>query len=307
MGRFFLVGLWVWSLAAVTRADDRPLTEAVTVAREGECLSRDGLLPHLRTWLERDVVDARLGVLIEERGEGARFVVLHDGRPAASRTFDTLPSTCADRRAVLALAVALALDAALLEALRLEPAPTVTVPAPETPPPSRVHLELAAEAQLAVSVLPSLAAAWQLGPRLVFRRRFEIAASAWLSAKSEAPLADGRVRTQLAGARLELCARRPFTRLYLRGCLGGSAGVAVGRGREVPGARQTTVPFVGASTRLGGGLVLTDALALELSAEGWLALLRPRFDLVDAAGVPTWSSDLPLGGVILSLGISASF
>ena len=47
----------LWALTAPAAADDRPLSEAVSVAREGECLTADGLLPHLRTWLERDAIE----------------------------------------------------------------------------------------------------------------------------------------------------------------------------------------------------------------------------------------------------------
>ncbi|GAB5543983.1 MAG: hypothetical protein SangKO_037430 [Sandaracinaceae bacterium] len=298
---------WVASSAA---AQDRPLAEAISVAREGECLTRDGLLPHLRTWLERDAVDARLGVLVEEDGAGARFVVLHDGEPTAARRFDTLPASCPDRRAVLALAVALAIDAALLESLRPSteagPAEDATAPSPPSSPAAR--LELAAEAQLLIEVLPEVAAGWQVGPRLVIGEVFELAASAWLTSVSGAELTPGRVSSQLAGGRLDVCLRRSLGAVWLRGCGGAAAGVAIGEGRDVSNGREAMVPFVGLLARLGLGVPLTDWLALELSVDGWIALLRPRFDLIDpASGAALQSVSLPLGGGVAALGIVVRF
>ncbi|MEC7523696.1 MAG: hypothetical protein VYE22_27685 [Myxococcota bacterium] len=309
----------LWALTAPAAADDRPLSEAVSVAREGECLTADGLLPHLRTWLERDAIDARLGVLIEESGPGARFVVLHDGRPSASRTFDRLPASCADRRAVVALAVALAVDAALLESLRADAPPSADAPPPASPPPASpspapppappiVRLELAAEGQALFEVLPEVAGAWQVGPRLVIADAFELALSAWVTSVSGAALAEGRVSAQLAGGRLDACVRRPIGAIYLRGCGGAAAGVALGAGEGVPGAREARVPFVGLLARAALGLPLTDWLALELSADGWIALLRPRFDVIDAStGAASQSATLPLGGGLASLGVVLGF
>lgn len=113
---------------------------------------------------------------------------------------------------------------------------------------------------------------------------------------------------QLAGGRLDACVRRPIGAIYLRGCGGAAAGVALGAGEGVPGAREARVPFVGLLARAALGLPLTDWLALELSADGWIALLRPRFDVIDAAtGAASQSATLPLGGGLASLGVVLGF
>lgn len=268
------------------RAQTRPLAEAVGVARSGDCLTAAALAEHMEAWLGRDAVDARLAVVVEEDGEGASFVVLHEGVPASTRRFDTLPADCADRRAAVALAIALAIDAALVDSLVPASAPPPQAPAP-TPapapgPPSRapaVRVELAVEAQILFEVLPEVAAGWQIGPRLVFDDTFELALSAAVTSIAGADLQPGRVDAQLAGARLDACLRREDD-LTVRGCVGVSSGVGRGQGRDLPGAAETLLPYVGLFGRLGLAVRVHDALALEAALDAWLALLRPRFDVV---------------------------
>jgi hypothetical protein len=303
-------------VAASAQAPIRPLRDAVSVARETECLGIDALLPHLRVWLRRDEVEGRISVVVEEEGQGASFVVLHDGRPHAVRRFDRLPGACEDRRAALSLAIALAIDAAVLDRLGvtveeapIEAPPTVE-PIPEPPIASRpsVRLELAMESQLLIEVLPEVAAGWLVGARMVLEGAFEVAVSGWVSSISSSALDPGRVDVQLAGARLDLCARRPIDVITLRGCVGAAGGAALGRGRDVPRERETTVAFVGALARVGLALAVTEWLALELALDGWVAILRPRFDLVlPPTGAVVQSASLPVGGGALALGLALRF
>ena len=303
---------WLLAAAAHAQGPTRPLGDAISVARESECLSVDALVPHLRVWLRRDEVESRVSVVVEEEGEGASFVVLHDGRPHAVRRFDRLPGPCEDRRAALALAIALAIDAAVLETLGVSAEPTEPVEAPPTSEPvpeptiprSSVRLEIALETQLLIEVLPEVAAGWQLGARVVVEDAFEVAIAGSVSSVSSSALGPGRVDVQLAGARLDLCARRPVEPITLRGCVGVASGAALGRGREVASAREAIVPFVGALARVGLAVTATEWLAFELSFDGWVAILRPRFDLVlTPGGLVAQSASLPVGGGALSLGL----
>jgi len=289
--------------AAPARAQDRPLADAITVAR-GECLTEGPLLEHLRAWLERDRVDARLSVVIEEGdGGGASFVVLSEGVGRAARRFETLPRDCADRRAAVALAVALAIDAAVLDDLV---PPRARAPAEASPTEAdgglTVGVEVVAEALVLIEVLPEVAAAWQIGARVVFDHTFVIGFSGWLSSVSGAALQPGRVDTQLSGGRVDACLRRDDV-VIVRGCLGVAAGAGRGRGLDVPEAAEAHVPYVALVGRLGVGFPITDFLTLEVSADAWLALLRPRFDLIAGERVVT-SATLPLGGGMGALGLS---
>jgi hypothetical protein len=293
------------------RADDRPLVDSITVARAGDCLEHDALIEHVRTWLRRDEVDARLAIVVDEEEVGASFVITRDGAPVAVRRFDRLPEACPDRRAALGLAIALALDAAVLDALqstgRPADAPPPTVPEERDDRSIAVALELALEAQALFEVLPEVAAGWQLGARVVVGDSFEVGAHAWLTSMAGADLSSGRVAVQLSGARLDVCARRRVESIALRGCIGAAAGAAFGTGRDLPGARSTVVGFAGLLGRVAVSIPLTDWLALDVAADGWLSLWRPRYDVVDPNGVPVASVELPIGGAAAAVGLSTRF
>ncbi len=298
-----LIVLALLAVPANVMAEDRPLADAISVARGDDCLRQDLLLQHVRMWLPNDRVDARLAVVVQDEEEGASFVLLRDGAAAAARRFDRLPVACVERRAAIGLAIAMALDAAVLDSLagsrssesaRARGAPSIAI-------------EVAIEAQLLVEVLPEVAAGWQVGPRLVIDDTVEIGAYAWVTSIAGADLGEGRLSAQLAAGRLDLCIRRRIDFVVLRGCAGGVAGAAFGEGHEVALARSSRVGFAGILGRFGLAIPLADFFALELAADGWLSLWRPRFDLVDAEGNAVVSSTLPLGGFLASAGASVRF
>jgi hypothetical protein len=301
------VGVWLSSivlvLAAPAAADERPLTDAITIARGDDCLQHELLVPHVRMWLSSDALDADISVVVSDQEEGASFVVTRGGEAVAARTFDRLPVACVDRRAAVGLAIAIALDEAALEGV-LEGGRE----APERA--SRglaVALELVVEGQLLVEVLPEVAGAAQIGARVVFDESVELALHAWTTSVSGADLAEGRVSAQLAAGRLDLCVRRRIDSVVLRGCAAGAVGAAFAEGLGVAGARQATVGFAGVLARFGVGFLVTEWLALEIAADGWLDVWRPRFDLVDEDGNAVVSTSLPLGGLIASAGASLRF
>lgn len=302
-----------WCLAALivatsstALARERPVEEAIAVARASECLRQDALVAHVRVWLPRPSIDSRLAVVVEDEGAGASFVVTRDGEPVAVRRFDRLPPGCEDRRAALGIAIALAIDAAVLDALAApRPAEVETATAPRASP--AVALEVAAEGQVLFAVLPEVAAAWQIGARVVVEHAFEVGAYAWVTSQSGADLGPGRVAAQLTGGRLDLCARRDVEIVTLRGCAGAAAGAAFGTGVEVPGARSAVVGFAGLLGRIGVAIALAEQVALELAVDGWLSIWRPRFDLVDPNGRPLVSAELPAGGAMGAVGLAFRF
>lgn len=294
--------------------ETRPLAEAVTVARASECFAQEALVDHVATWLERDDVDARLSIVVDEDGIGASFAILREGAPAGARRFDRLPARCEDRRAVVGLAIAMAIDAAVLRMLA-EPqvVPDVPEPEPARPPPPpppqgpRVGADVVAHAQLLVEVLPEVAAGWLLGARLVIEDTFELGAYAWVSSIAGSSLDPGRVDAQIAAARVDVCLRRTIDLFVVRGCVGSAVGAAIGEGRDVPGARSSTVGFAGLTAGAAIALSLTPWLAVELAADGWMALWRPRFDLVDDSGRIQRSAPFPVAGAIIGLGMRLSW
>jgi hypothetical protein len=153
------------AVAGPARAQERSLAEAVTVAEGDPCLDAEGLVAHVTTWLGRDRIAAELGVVVETGAADASFAITRADERTATRRFDDLPTECPDRRAVIALAIALALDAAVLESIGIAAPERPPTEPPEDPPPPRAPagerpaFSLEAEGMLLVEVLPELALA----------------------------------------------------------------------------------------------------------------------------------------------------
>ena len=107
---------------------------------------------------------------------------------------------------------------------------------------------------------------------------------------------------QLAAGALSLCLERPFGALVVEGCVGAVGGAAFGRGQDVPAARESAVSLAGLTARVGALVAILPWMHLEIGVDGWLALARPRFDLLDA-GVAVRSVLWPLAGLAPSLGV----
>ncbi|HMJ10357.1 MAG TPA: hypothetical protein VK524_03070, partial [Polyangiaceae bacterium] len=110
-----------WSAAAPARE----IADAVTV-NPNACLERGSLAREISRWLKREQVDAGLSVAVqvtEARAGGVSFFIRRDGVLVGERAFPKLEGTCAELRAALGLAIALALDASVLDSLGVRPAP----------------------------------------------------------------------------------------------------------------------------------------------------------------------------------------
>ena len=102
--------------SAAAPSPTRPLAEAITVPADDACLAR-GLSEPVSTWLGRAQVRGDLAVEVTADEMSVGFVLRRSGEIRVERTLSPAPADCADRRAALGLAIAMALDAAVLEAL----------------------------------------------------------------------------------------------------------------------------------------------------------------------------------------------
>ena len=118
--------------AWIVLAPMQPVAEAVTVPADDACLS-PGLASPIATWLGRDEVRADLTVEVVIGDDAIGFVLRRAGEIRVERMLSPAPADCADRRAALGLAIAMALDAAVLEAF----VPPPPEPEPTEPRPAR--------------------------------------------------------------------------------------------------------------------------------------------------------------------------
>lgn len=315
---------------AAGQAPTRPLSHALLVDEGGRCELEDRLAAHVAHWLGTDVVDARLEVLVSSPGtdgEPARFRILRSGGAVAERIFDRAPPDCADLRAALSLAIALAIDAAVLSSILPEtpappaaPAPPPAAPAIARPPaagegggpPARPEPDrpaaLAAEAALHVGAWLGLvpgAPAATIGAAMQVRGASAVGLRAGMlvSLPTEVSIGSGKSQVLLAAGALGGCwgaARGPGVRYGA--CLGAAAGLLRARGRDFAVSTSAAPFWVAATVRLELGWTWASGLGLSMALEAALPVVRPRLIVLAPNGEPAAERTTSSAAVGLVLG-----
>ncbi|MEM7157756.1 MAG: hypothetical protein AAF799_33250 [Myxococcota bacterium] len=326
--------LAAWVLAATlgppaNEAPERPLGEAITVASEtGTCADHDGITAQVATWTGRTTLSPRIAVDVESHAtepDALRIRIQRDGETILDRVFAPLPEDCAALDAAVGLAIAIALDSTVLDALASPSTPesrtvsptTTTEPTeietPPTAPTSRRPLDSAMRLQagpsLGAPVQLGLAAQWLavFGLHRLVRLRFG-ARTSWSAPQS---LAGGQVSAFAMHLRADACMGTiPDSAPVLRieGCLGVTGGPTLATGRGFDGARRD----FGGHVELAGALALSlfpeHRFGLGLDLDVGVPVWRPRFALVDpASGQVTAALTSPSVAVALLLGPIARF
>jgi len=323
-----------WSLLASepAPAQERPLAEIVTVSTDDPCLS-PGMVEPVAAWLGRSTGPADLAVEVTATTDAVGFILRREGIARAERTLSPAPVECADRRAALGLAIAMALDAAVLESLeplapvKAEPTPVpapepalpanedpgVTlvprappVPAPE-PAPAPLRLALAAQADASFGVLPRPSfgglVALELGVAPWLDLRIAGGATAGLPTR----LAGGEVTTALGFGGLGLCPGRTLGRVRVRLCAGMDAGRVHAHGRGFAQGRDVALPWVAFRTSGELDVWLGGRVALRFAASALAPLVRTQLDVRDeaddivASRTPTFAAGQAGLGVVIRL------
>jgi hypothetical protein len=306
-------------LAASARADERPVAEAIGVAAAPDeaCVDGASLASAVRGWLGRDAIAVELEVAVEVGAESTTIHLRRSGASIGARTFDRLPTACADRRAVLALAIALAIDAALLESIGIAPlaaapaAPTEPPPDPEpapvepprAPAGERVAVSIEAEAVLAIEVLPDVALAGAASVAVLLGGGARLRAGVLATQRSGTPIAHGSAALSLVAGRIDGCYGRVVAaHILLGGCAGVLAGGVLAEGVGFAEVYAPTIPWVAGAVRAELRWLPWDVLALGVSVEGLFVMVRPRLDLGDGEGGTLAARILPPAGVAIALG-----
>lgn len=305
LGRVLAVGGWALlgmglALASAPAAEVRPLGDVIAVPAADPCLG-SGLSEPVATWLGRGEVAGDLEVDVTVDGDSVGFRLLRGGEVRVERSLSPAPTDCADRRAALGLAIAMALDAAVLESLApppqqpkpvppavdLEPAPepsTRADSAPQPPPARTFRSAVTADAATLLGVLPRVGLGGELGLELGGLPWLDVRVSGGFVAGLSAPLSGGRLETRLGWAGAELCPARAFGRVRLRLCAGVVAGGIGARGRGFSDSRQVTLAWVAAKTGPDLGVWITDRVALRVGGRVLSSVVRTEFEVVDRDG-----------------------
>ena len=307
----------------------RPVRDAIAVRGATTCLAIESLASQVATWLGRDDVDTRIVVEVDASDlprPSAQFVLRRDGEVIAERGFSGRMRTCIEWRATLALAIALAIDATVLDSLGLNAERTAASSAPSPrpaslgppweaavptrgatvePAPSRNRVRV--EGAFAAGIAPVSTAMVALAFERRFGEVFEMAVGGLATVPVTIPVGTGSASVAILAARVDGCVGRDVSLLRLRACAGIAAGGALAQGHGFDSSREPFVPWAAGVARIEARLSVHRAVALHLFAEGLAPWLRPRLSVTDSNGLILAGSDFPLLGAAAGLGVTMLF
>ncbi len=335
---------WLLALALAAAPDDAaaepgPAVAAVddqlTIEPGATCLRRERLLDQVVHWLGSETVDARL--TIEVTGvpgdERAVLVVLRDrGTSIAERPFESLPADCGDAHAAVGLAIAMAIDATVLESLGVQWTPPPPPPAPIDPPPAPVEPEPAPPPSrpdppppdreptrmqihgrvggvFTVGSPPGLGGGGEVGVELGFREIVDLHLGA-LAATSGRRTLDAdqgtSVSASLVGGRLDVCTGPWVGKVRPRACTGLVAGAAIAAGRGFVLDRTVALPWVAMALSGDVRVRLTSRLQLEFGLDGLVTAVQPGLDVESLDG-PQPVRDFGRFSIMAGVGVVIGF
>lgn len=293
----YVSGLWPPLLFALaisllsTRA--HALEATLRVEPGATCVQADSLRVQINAWLGQTSRGAGMTIDVQGSDSDPRVIgfVLREGtRAIASRRFEPGPSACAQLEASLALSIALALKASLLD--ELEPAR----------PSWRFALGISGLALLSFAPRAPLGAQPTLDVALAQRAWMRAGLAFWASGNNELRQGLARFELRALAFRGELCGAPLAQRAWsLVTCAGTRIGGLWARGSE-----RTRDPWVALSAGAGASLNVTERWSVEIFAALLASLARSRFELrstdgarVDAYTLPTLASELTVGPRLL--------
>lgn len=315
---------------ALAPAPARPLREVLRVEPGATCLAPGMLTDTITSWLGRDTVDASV-VQISVRGDPARAqavaIALEIRGELVERSFDPAPSTCGELHAVVGLAIAIAVDAAVLEGLGyevLEPGEDAVAQAqdPErpplarrarrteaAPPPRRSSLTVTAaiHGSAWLGVLPGGAGGGGAQLELGVRRWLDLRVGLWGGYGGRRVIdAQSVVTLGLVGGRVDVCAALARPRLRPRLCFGTAAG-ALQIGAKTPGVREAVGPWAALVVAPELRIWATRGFALDLRIDLLVPVVRPVLAERDPSKEGMIGASIAVPPVGAMLGIGAAF
>jgi hypothetical protein len=314
--RFLSLGVSVALLLAAASApgaETVALRDAVVVDGPS-CVEAEALVSDLAVWLARDAIDSRIRILVHNEAEHfLTFEVRRDGRAIGERRLGG-GMTCPKLRAVVALAVATAVDATVLGSMPapIPPSPAETPPVerpppPSPPPPKAERLEVDAEVLLLVGVMPLALLGGEIGVGYRLTPWFE-SRVAFLGTTSESfTLGNGATSAHLLAGRAEGCLVNGDALLRVHACLGLAAGAMPAAGADLAQNFSVSPPWAAAAAHVESEFRLARAFGLIFGADGFVPFVVPSFEAVGVGGSPAVQRRVPGAGFALRAGIVLGF
>ena len=318
--------------------EQKTIDDALTVSYEGKCLDHASLSSAVAQWLGGDSVDSELSVGVQgadKPAPHARFEMRRVDEVLAVRQFQGLKGGCDDLQKALPFAIAIAIDARVVqardaslpvpsarpdattatlpqadlapnvEAKQPEPLQITVVKAAATPvaQPTAHAFRLILQTQWLRAVAPENAWAAQAGLSYEVARWLDVELGALASWPDTATLAVGQAKFTLAGTIIQACARH-VSAVVARACLGSAAGVVRAEGSGyLQDLSSTGTWFAG----IGGADVSWPArsrLAVRVSGQILPAVRRPSYTVTDTNANEAGRLQAPTVGATVALGFS---
>ncbi len=328
-------GRLAWASPPGAEPPTSSLADAIDVSPGASCLTHDRVTEQVVSWLGRDEIDARLTVRVEGDADDPRAVrfVLRDRDDviAEPRDFSPGPSRCADLHTVVGLAIALAIDATVLESAGIvdpspEPPPPDPVKTSEPPKPDSVvvgptpapvdgepktvaldarrwRVRASARGLLAIGAPPPIAGGGHVGLELSWRDLLDFQAGAMATSAGSQSLDDGRVSIVLVAGRADMCAGQRLGQIRPRICIGAVGGSAFARGEGFLRDFQTVVPWFAAAFGGDVRVSLLPRLSLTFGLDGLVTVVRPVFDMQGQNLEVRQVRDLPRFAAVFGMGL----
>jgi hypothetical protein len=270
--------------------EERPLGGAIAFDAGATCLERSRLESQVTTWLGRDHVrsDIHLDVRGDQGNPRALTFSISRGGRTRERRFALLPESCDDATAVVALAIALAIDATVFTG--------VFAPLLRPPPPERLAaIELEAGAEVVPGASIGIAAGVEYGLLDWLAARLD--AGARFSWGNTIEGTSGVFDTALAVVTPQLCAGGVLDgSVRLEVCSGAGLGVLRAQGRRYAFSYGPAGPWVAAQ----GGLRLRFKAGLSwvFEMQGVFPVHVPQFSAQNSAGSTQYRPASPAGALL---------
>lgn len=292
-----MLGLSCHSATCPAEGDEQSVDEALTLATIHPCLPRAELVEDIEDFLERDRIDAEVRIKVGEDDGAPWFSITVPGAPATSRIFDDLPRECVEARRVVALSIALAVDA--------------LAPARAHGTSSWPSAEILAYGTLGSSFPDKVALGGGLSARFAHLGPFVPSLGGFAVTAAGQHLGSApslRYDATLVAGRLEGCGMIPVgDRVALALCAGPVAGAFTTSPSGVPDAHSVTTLWLGAVAAFELHVTLARSLFVHLGVDGLLSLRRNVVQAQNREGDPAVLQEFPRVQALVRAGPGFSF
>lgn len=274
----------------------RDLADAIDLAAVSPCFDRESLADEIEHWLDRRTVDSRLRIKVTRTRDSLSFAIAVGEKPAQYRDFDDVPADCAGERRMLALSIALAIDAV-----------SPRVPRDAASP----KFALFADGLLSTSGSDRPALGGGIDVRVRVTPAFWPGIGFVAAVAKDQPVRDdvpARFDSSVTAGRVEACFLLPASRTVdVAGCAEYWIGAAAVTSKAVDDANTDWQFWSAAALTAELHVHFTRGFGIHVGIDGVLAVRPGRVQVLDVAGAPAVERALPRFAAAIRLGPSAYF